>query len=296
MRIHLIDGTWELFRAHFSPRPSHTSPSGKDNKATLGVVQSLLALLHNEAEDVTHIAAAFDNPIRSFRNKLFAGYKTEEGVPPELLAQFDDVEAGVRALGVTVWSMKEFEADDALASGAAAALKDKRVTQVRICTPDKDLGQCLYKTRVVQVDRMREREITAASFAQDRGYAPESVPDFLGLVGDTADGIPGLDGWGEKTAAKVLGRYPHLEKIPDDPSAWDIDVRGKERLAATLAAHRKDAVLYRTLATLKSDVKLFKSVDEIAFEGVPRAEFTRWCERAGSPRTTERLKGLRTRP
>lgn len=256
LRVHLVDGTYELFRAHFSKRPPRRDAAGKDIKAAWGVKQSMEALLKDRAEAVTHLAIAFDNPIRSFRNALFAGYKTEEGVPPELLAQFDDVERLVADLGLTVWSMKDFEADDALATGAAVFAKNKRVDQVRILTPDKDLGQCLLGERVVQVDRMRERTITEDSFRADKGFSPHSIPDYLALVGDSADGIPGIDGWGEKGTAAVLSVYPHLEDIPDDESVWKVIPRGAARLAENLRTHRKEATLYRTLATVRTDAPI----------------------------------------
>ncbi|MEI7745204.1 MAG: 5'-3' exonuclease H3TH domain-containing protein, partial [Chloroflexota bacterium] len=236
MRLHLVDGTFELFRAHFSPRPARVSADGRDVKATLGLSESLRALLRDPREAVTHAAVAFDNPIRSFRNDLFAGYKTEEGVPPELLAQFDAAEEAVRALGVTVWSMREFEADDALASAAFRFRGE--VDQVRILSPDKDLGQCISGRQVVQVDRMRGREIDEAALRARRGIGPESIPDFLALVGDSADGIPGLPGFGEKTAAALLARHVHLEAVPDDPAAWPEGIRGAARLAAVLASSR----------------------------------------------------------
>lgn len=282
MRVHLIDGTYELFRAHFSKRPSHTTPQGKDAKATVGVVSSLLALLAEPAENVTHLAVAFDNPIRSFRNELFDGYKTEEGVPDELLAQFDWVEEGVAALGVTVWSMDKFEADDALATGAAIFSKQKSVEQVRILTPDKDLGQCLVGTKVVQLDRRQEKLIDAKSFEADKGYAPESVPDFLALVGDTADGIPGLDGWGEKGAATVLRDYKHLEDIPRDVTQWKTKPRGAEKLSAVLNASMTEAKLYRTLATVRTDVPLKTTLEQLRYAGTPKKQFLEWCQRIGS--------------
>ncbi len=283
MRVHLIDGTYELFRAHYAPRPSHASASGKDLKATVGVVGSMLALLSEASEGVTHLAIAFDNPIRSFRNDLFAGYKTEAGIDPALHAQFDDVEQAVAALGLTVWSMKDFEADDALATGAARFSGDPRVTQVRVMTPDKDLGQVLDGERVVQVDRMRRKVTTEASFREAKGFGPSSVPDFLALVGDTADGIPGLDGFGEKGAAAVLSAYPHLEDIPADGTAWTVKVRGAEKLAATLQAHRDEARLYRTLATLRRDVPVSESLDELEWKGPRREVWKAWCEVAAMP-------------
>lgn len=290
MRVHLVDGTFELFRAHFAKRPPHEAPDGKDLKATVGVVQSLLGLLQDSNEAVTHVAVAFDNPITSFRNALFAGYKTDDGVPPELRAQFDDVEAAVAALGVTVWSMRDFEADDGLASGVALALRDPRVAQVRVLTPDKDLAQCLQGDRVVQVDRMRARTTTEASFRAERGFAPTSVPDFLALVGDTADGIPGLDGWGEKGAALVLGAYPSLEHIPRDVGTWTVRPRGAGSLSATLEQHRDEARLYRTLATLRTDAPVSPSVDALEFRGTERARFTEWCDRVGADTLRDRPK------
>jgi 5'-3' exonuclease len=276
-RLHLVDGTYELYRAHYAKRPDHRDPSGADRKATVGVVSSLLALLHDPDEAVTHLAVAFDNPIRSFRNDLFDAYKSDEGVPPELRAQFDTVEQAVRALGVTVWSMREHEADDALASGARAF-----VGQVRILTPDKDLGQCLRGDRVVQIDRRQKKLTDEAAFRAARGFAPGSMPDFLALTGDTADGIPGLPGFGEKSAAMLLGTYPHLEDIPDDPAAWTVRPRRAEELAFTLASHRDEAQLYRTLATLVDTVPLGATLGDLRFQGVPRDAFEAWCARVGT--------------
>jgi 5'-3' exonuclease len=261
VRLHLVDGTFELFRAHYSKRPPRRSADGRDVKATTGLAESLRALLRDPVEAVTHVAVAFDNPIRSFRNDLFPGYKTEEGVPPELLSQFDGAEEAVRALGVTVWSMREFEADDALASAAHRFREE--VDQVRILTPDKDLGQCLLGRRVVQVDRIRGREIDEEALRARRGIGPESIPDFLALVGDPADGIPGLPGFGEKTASALLARHVHLESIPDGPSGWPAGIRGAAQLAATLAARRDDARLYRRLATLVRDVPIAETLEEL---------------------------------
>ncbi|MBL8923236.1 MAG: flap endonuclease [Myxococcaceae bacterium] len=290
MRVHLVDGTWELFRAHYAPRPPHTAPSGKDLKATVGVVGSLLGLLADQEESVTHLAVAFDNPIRSFRNDLFAGYKTDAGIDPALYAQFDDVEQAVAALGLVVWSMKEFECDDALATAAVRFAKDPRVTQVRVMTPDKDLGQVLSGERVVQVDRMRKRVFTEATLKGERGFGPASVPDFLALVGDTADGIPGLEGFGEKSAAAVLSTYPHLEDIPDDVARWTLKVRGAEKLAATLASHRKEALLYRTLATLRLDVPLPEPLEGLEWKGAPRETWAAWCAAAGVQKFIDRAR------
>lgn len=278
--LHLIDGTYELFRAYFSKRPDHTAPNGLDMKGVVGLVASLLALLHDESEAVTHLGVAFDNPIRSFRNDLFAGYKSDDGLLEALRLQFNPVENAVRALGVTVWSMDRWEADDALATAAARFRGD--FDQIRILTPDKDLGQCLDGQRVVQVDRLRERVIDEAALRVQRGIAPRSIPDLLALVGDTADGIPGLPGIGDKTAGLLLGRYGHLEAIPAQASDWDVKVRGAETIAATLRAHREEALLYRRLATLVEDVPLpQKSADELAFRGVPRHAYERWCDDLG---------------
>jgi 5'-3' exonuclease len=287
MRLHLVDGTYELFRAHFSPRPGHSAPDGRDVKATVGLVSSMLALLHDADEAVTHVALAFDNPVRSFRNDLFAGYKSEEGVPAELLAQFDLVEEAARALGLTVWSMKDFEADDALAT--AAARWAGQVEQVRLLTPDKDLGQCVRGRKVVQVDRKQQKELDEEAVRAKLGVPPASVPDLLALMGDDADGIPGLPGFGEKSAAAVLGAYGHLEAIPPDAAAWTVRPRGAEKLAATLRAHREDALLYRKLATLVTDAPLAESLEDLAWAGVPRGPFLSLCDSLG-------LTSLKTRP
>jgi 5'-3' exonuclease len=278
MRLHLVDGTFELFRAHFAQRPGHQGPDGRDLKATVGVVMSMLGLLRDPKEHATHLAVAFDNPITSFRNRLFAGYKTDEGMDPVLRGQFDDVERAVAAIGVTVWSMKDFEADDALATGAAKWVD--AVEQVRILTPDKDLGQALVKDRVVQVDRIRRRELTVDTLKADKGLRPEQIPDFLALVGDTADGIPGLAGWGEKSASAVLGAYPTLEAIPSSSTNWSVKVRGAEKLSAELEAHRDEAVLYRTLATLRRDVPLSQTLEQLQWRGVA-PQFAQWCESVG---------------
>lgn len=286
-RLHLVDGTYELFRAHFSKRPGHVAPQGWDAKATVGVAASLLSLLDDPAEAVTHIAVAFDNPIRSFRNDLFPAYKSDEGVPDELRSQFDAVEEAVRALGVVVWSMDKFEADDAMATGAARFREE--VDQVRILSPDKDLGQCLRGTQVVQVDRRQQKQTDEAALWERRGIAPSSIPDWLALVGDDADGIPGLPGFGERTAAALLAVYPHLEDIPVDFRAWTPVVRGPERLAATLVAGAADARLYRTLATVVSDVPLAEDLAALRWPGVPRAAFHAWCDRLG-------VNDLRERP
>ncbi|HVU51203.1 MAG TPA: 5'-3' exonuclease H3TH domain-containing protein [Polyangia bacterium] len=280
MRLHLVDGTYELFRAHYSPRPGHESPTGQDLKATVGVVASLLYLLQDATEDVTHIAVAFDNPIRSFRNELYPFYKSDEGVEPALRAQFDAVEEAVRAIGVAVWSMKDFEADDGLAAGAAR-FRDQ-VDQVRIMTPDKDLGQCIRGTRVVQVDRRQLKTTDEAAFRERRGFAPQSMPDYLALTGDAADGFPGLPGFGEKTAGLLIGAYEHLEAIPLDAARWTVKPRGAAQLVATLAARLEEALLFRKLATLDEAAPVATSLEEVRFRGVPRPDFEAWCRAVGS--------------
>ena len=282
MRLHLVDGTYELYRAHYAPRPEHREPSGRDAKATVGIVESLLSLLHDADEAVTHIAVAFDNPIRSFRNDLYLPYKSDEGVPPELRSQFDAAEDAVRAIGVTVWSMREYEADDGLATGARK-FRDE-VEQVRIMTPDKDLGQCIVGDRVVQVDRRQRKVTNEAAFRTDRGFGPDSMADFLALAGDSADGFPGLLGFGKKTASMLLGAYERIERIPADSAQWSVKPRGALQLAATLAGHREDALLYRKLATLVDTIPLADSLDDLKFNGVPRERFERWCDQLGVQR------------
>jgi 5'-3' exonuclease len=287
VRVHLFDGTYELFRAHYSKAPGHVAPDGRDLKASVGLAFSLLALFEDPDERFTHGAIAFDNPIESFRNELFAGYKTGAGIEPELRVQFDLAEEVAAALGLVVWRMDRWEADDALATGAARWREE--VEQVRLMTPDKDLGQAVQGTRVVQVDRVRGKLIDEAAVVARRGVSPASVPDWLALVGDVADGIPGLPGFGEKTAGALLARYGRIEAIPDDPSDWDVAVRGAARLAATLAERRNDAVLYRQLATLITDVPLPETLADLEWAGVPRSRFEALCDDLGSDR-------LRARP
>jgi 5'-3' exonuclease len=285
MRLHVVDGTYELFRAHFSRRPGHPA-LGRDLKATVGLAGSMLALLHDPAEAVSHVAIAFDNPIRSIRNEWFDGYKTDEGVPEELLAQFDLAEEAARALGIVVWSMDRYEADDAMAT-AATRFRD-RTDQVRLLTPDKDLWQSIRGERVVMVDRLRSRTVDEAELWRARGLRPASVADWLALVGDTADGYPGLPGFGEKTAAALLRIFPRIEDIPLDPKAWPADVRQAERLAATLAAERPAALLYRKLATLIDDVPLPEDLDDLAWSGVPRDAFEAFCDRVEARQLRDR--------
>jgi 5'-3' exonuclease len=287
MRLHVVDGTYELFRAYFSKRPDHRAPDGRERKATVGLAASMLFLLEDKAEAVTHLAIAFDNPIRSVRNDWYDGYKTDEGVPADLLEQFDPAEEAMRALGIVVWSMKDYEADDALATAAVRWQND--VDQVRVMTPDKDLGQVLRGTKVVQVDRLRQKETDEAALIERRGVRPESIPDWLALVGDDADGIPGIPGFGEKTAAALLRVYGHLEQIPTRAADWKANVRGADRLASSLQERKDDALLYRKLATLITDVPLRETLADLEWKGVPREAFAAWCRRLG-------VRDLESRP
>ncbi len=262
MRLHVVDGTFELYRAHFSARPPAVDPAGRDVKATVGLVSSMRALLRDTAEAVTHVAVAFDNPIVSFRNELYDGYKTDAGVPPELRRQFDLAEEAVASLGMVVWSMNRYEADDALATATRIYRDD--FEQIRVLSPDKDLAACLDGDRVVQVDRIRKKEIRAADVLETRGVEPFQMADYLALIGDAADGIPGVPGFGEKTAAALLRRYRTLEAIPDGADcAWDVPVRGKERLMETLRGARKEAALWKRLASLAFDVPLQETAAEL---------------------------------
>ena len=279
MRLHVVDGTFELFRAQYSKRPERFSPEGMDIKGVTGVMSSLIGLLDDPDEEVTHIGVAFDNPIESFRNDLFDGYKSGENMDPVIVAQFDLVEEAVAALGITVWSMDAYEADDALAT-AARRWRDQ-VAQVRILTPDKDLGQCVTGNRVVQVDRMRRRVIDEDGVRARNGCAPASIPDWLALVGDTADGIPGVPGFGAKTAAALLTRYGSVEAIPAHSADWDVKIRSGIRLAHTLGEMRDEVALYKQLATLVEDVPLAETLDNLRWRGADRARFERLERRLG---------------
>ena len=287
MRLHLVDGTFELFRAHYAKRPDRVAPDGRDVKATVGVLASLIYLLDDADEDATHMAVAFDNPIESFRNELFDGYKIGDGMDPAIVAQFDLVEEAVAALGVTVWSMARFEADDALATAARRWRND--VAQVRILSPDKDLGQCVTGNRVVQVDRIRKRVIDEDGVRAKHGCDPASIPDWLALVGDAADGIPGVPGFGAKTAAALLARYGAVEAIPRLSAQWDVKLRGAMRLAATLHDMRQEVALYKTLATLVEDVPLDESLHDLRWRGADGARFEALAKALGGiparPRT-----------
>jgi 5'-3' exonuclease len=275
MQIHLVDGTYELFRAHFGA-PRATTSKGVEVGATRGLMRSLHAL--KKQAGVTHVGIAFDTVIESFRNALFAGYKTGEGVEPELLAQFPLAERAARAMGLATFSMVEFEADDALATAAARCAADPRVERVLLCTPDKDLLQCVRGTRVVAFDRKKELVVDEDGVRQKLGVDPDSVPDWLALVGDTADGIPGLPRWGEKSASAVLARHRKLEAIPDDAAQWDVAVRGKDALAESLKNGRDDARLYRTLATLREDVPIACDPDTLAWGRSDRDAIASLCD------------------
>ena len=277
MNVHLVDGTYELFR-HYYALPKSTSVSGQEVAATRGVLGSMLAMLEAGA---THLAVATDHVIESFRNALWPGYKDGSGIEPDLLSQFGILEHGLRALGVVVWPMVEFEADDGMAAGATLAAADARVERVLICTPDKDLAQCVVGNRVVQFDRRQRLIIDEDGVVAKFGVAPKSIPDLLALVGDGADGYPGLKGWGKKSAATVLARYEHLEAIPNDAADWDIDVRGAKRLADTLAAERDLALLFRRIATVDRGAPISPSVDELRWTG-PSPDLPAFCEQIGS--------------
>jgi 5'-3' exonuclease len=261
--IHLIDGTYELFR-HYYALPSARASNGREVAAVRGVLSSVLGMIKGGA---THIAVATDHVIESFRNGLWRDYKTGEGIEPDLLAQFPLLEEVLSAAGIIVWPMIEFEADDALAAAAAVADRDERVERVIICTPDKDLAQCVRGTRVVQMNRRTRVTIDEAGVIQKFGVPPGSIPDFLALVGDAADGYPGLRGWGAKSSAAVLSKFGHLESIPADYREWYVNVSSAGALADTLSRERENALLFRTLATLRTDINLFDDVDQLRWNG-----------------------------
>jgi 5'-3' exonuclease len=261
--VYLVDGTYELFR-HFYALPSTRDRDGREVAAARGVLASVLGMIKGGA---THIAVATDHVIESFRNDLWPGYKTGVGIDPDLLSQFVLLEDTLRAAGIAVWPMVEFEADDALASGAAAAAGDTRVDQVIICTPDKDLAQCVRGTRIVQLNRRTRVTRDEAGVIQKFGVPPASIPDYLALVGDAADGYPGLPGWGAKSTAAVLAKFGHLESIPADSGRWHVDAANAGALAATLSRERERALLFRALATLRTDIALFDDVDQLRWNG-----------------------------
>jgi len=283
--VHLVDGTYELFR-HFFAVPPASDENGQEVGAVRGVLNSVFSMFEHGA---THLGVATDHVVESFRNDLYPGYKTSEGVPPELLSQFPILEEALQAMGVVVWPMVGFEADDALASAAAKAARDSKVRQVLICTPDKDLSQCVIEKRVVQVDRRRETVRDEAGVKAKFGVGPESIPDYLAVVGDSADGFPGVKGWGEKAAAQVLSRYPHLEEIPKEWQQWHASIRRARGLAAALFAAWEDALLFRRLATLRLDVPVFDSLEELRWRG-PLPAFAGVCRRMKSDELARRAK------
>ena len=288
MNVYLIDGTYELFR-HFFAVPSAKDANRQEIGAVRGVLTSVLSMLEG---GVTHLGVATDHVVESFRNNLYPGYKTAEGVPPELLSQFPILEESLQAMGVYVWPMIEFEADDALASAAVKAAQDSNVAQVLICTPDKDLSQCVAGKRIVQLDRranaVRDEDGVVAKF----GIKPESIPDYLALVGDSADGFPGITGWGAKGAAAVLANYPHLEDIPKNFTEWPTSIRRSKALAESLFGAWNDALLFRTLATLRLDVPVFETLDELRWQG-PHPQFSQICERFKATGLLERTQAAK---
>ncbi len=288
MKIHLIDGTFELFR-HYHALPRAQDAAGREVGAVRGVLASLLSMLRS---GTTHIAVATDHVIESFRNQLWPGYKTGEGVPADLLAQFPLLEEVLATAGFLVWPMIEFEADDALAAGAALAARDPRVEQVVICTPDKDLAQCVQGTRVVQLNRITGALRDESGVRDKFGVTPASIPDYLALVGDTADGYPGIPGWGAKSSATVLDRYKHIDMIPAQSSAWDVRVANAVTLANTLQEQIDRALLFRTLATLKTDLPLFADVEELRWNG-PSARFDELAALLDAAKTQPPAEGER---
>ena len=278
MDIYLIDGTYELFR-YFYAVPSAKDTGGQEIGAVRGVLGSVLSMIEGGA---THVGVATDHVIQSFRNDLYLGYKTSEGVDPALLSQFPILEEALESMGVLVWPMIKFEADDALASAAAKAAQNDRVQRVIICSPDKDLSQCVVGLRIVQLDRRRETLRDEAGVIAKFGIKPSSIPDYLAVVGDSADGYPGIAGWGSKSAAAVFSQYPHLENIPKDWRHWDPMVRRARPLAESLFAAWEDALLFRTLATLRVDVPVLTSIDDLLWRG-PAEDFKRTCERMKAP-------------
>ena len=286
-QIHLIDGTYELFR-HFFGAPPHEDRDGKPVGAALGVCVSILNLLEN---GVTHVGVATDAVIESFRNDMYSGYKTGEGIDPELWEQFRPLEQALEAMGVVVWPMKEYEADDGMASAAALAKKDPSVSKILLCTPDKDLAQCVEGDRIVQFDRRNRVVRNAAGVREKFGVDPKSIPDYLALVGDSADGFPGAPGWGAKSAGAILGHYGKLEDIPKQASLWKPKVRGAARLETSLLEHWDDVLLFRELAILKEDAALFDSVEQLRWTG-PKSEWQDFCSQWEVPDLDERAKGL----
>ncbi len=286
LKLHLVDATFELFRAYYS-RPEEHGPDGRPVNAVRGLIESMLSLLREP--DLTHVAAATDHVIESWRNDVYPGYKSSAGMDEQLLAQFDDAERALRAIGITTWAMVEDEADDGIATAVARFGDDPRMGQVVICSVDKDLAQCVRGDHVVLRDRMRTITYDEDGVVAKFGVHPETIPDYLALVGDSSDGYPGLPGWGSKSAAAVLARFGHLEAIPDSPLDWDVPLRNAVRLAATLQQQRADAFVYRRLATLNRDASISGDLDSLAWRGVPRKEFLALCDELGFGRIRERV-------
>jgi 5'-3' exonuclease len=278
MKLHLVDATFELFRAYYS-RPAQHAPDGRPVNAVRGLIESMLSLLREP--DVTHIAAATDYVIESWRNDMYPGYKSSSGMDPDLLAQFRDAERALRALGITTWAMVEDEADDALATAVARFADDPRIGEVVIASVDKDLAQCVRDGKVVLRDRMRRITYDEPGVLAKFGVAPESIPDYLALVGDSSDGYPGLPGWGARSAAAVLARWRHIDAIPSSALEWGVDVRGAATLARTLADQRDAALLYRRLAQLNTDAAIDGTLDDLEWRGVPRPAFEALCAELG---------------
>jgi 5'-3' exonuclease len=287
MDVHLIDGTYELFR-HFYAVPASADVNGHEVGAVRGVLASVLSMIERGA---THLGVATDHVVESFRNDLYPGYKTSEGVAPDLLSQFPILEDALQAMGVVVWPMVEFEADDALASAAVQSAKDDRVGRVLICTPDKDLSQCVVGTRVVQLDRRRDILRDEAGVVAKFGVKPLSIPDYLAVVGDSADGFPGVPGWGQKAAALTLSQYPHLEDIPKEWRDWHPSIKRARALSESLVNDWNDALLFRTLATLRLDVPVFDTVDDLCWRG-PRNNFEEQCQRMKASDLLRRVLSL----
>ena len=286
MQVHLVDGTYELFRAWFgAPR---AVAHGREVGAVRSMVRSFSMLVTRTRSPLTHVGVAFDHVIESFRNDLFAGYKTGEGLDEDLVGQFELAERATAALGLAVWPMVEFEADDAIATAAHRLAGDPEVERVLITAVDKDMCQCVIAGRVVCWDRFKDQTLDEAGVIAKHGVAPASIPDLLALVGDTADGIPGLDGWGKSSAAKVLSVYRHIPAIPDDHTAWTVALRGADRLARELRDHRAEATLYRTLATLRTDCPITCDTRALAWRGVNRPALDAICEELGVERSTIR--------
>lgn len=292
VRVHLIDGTYELFRAYYGGPPSRNAV-GREVGAARTLFRSLATLLDDP--DVTHVACAFDHVIESFRNGLFSGYKTGDGIDPALFEQFELVERVSEALGLVTWRMIEFEADDALSTAADVCARDARVEKILLCSPDKDLAQCVRDDRVVMLDRMRKTTLNEAGVLEKFGVPPTSIPDYLALVGDSADGIPGIAGWGAKSAAAVLRAYGTLHSIPEDCTTWTVKVRGAEKLSDALNAERDQARLYRTLATLRLDVPLGVTVDGLLWKGPDAAQLEETCKELGDERLVERMNTVLSR-